>query len=235
MQGNRHYGSINGSKFLEEWISKVYSPNSRYKHQHLFYFHTRRLLWSFRVSFSRTCPIFYKSKGFSVRRKGGCQTCSQLSAKRDLEIRCVCSCSCFSFTIALNHCGRLVLECSSDDSFPLLLLPLWFLPQSLGLFESGRGPPPSVSSVKRAACHTGTLEVKALRFFLTQLLHFLRAGVSLQWQRYRSRVCPSEAGSWGASSTGGNVPQRVCKSGRQCPECGDRSGPYQSGWCQTLF
>lgn len=113
-------------------------------------------------------------------------------------------------------------------------LPLWSLPESLDLLESRRCPPPSVSSVKRAPCHTGSLEVEALSFFSHRYSTSTGLEDASQWQKCRARVCPPEAGT-GRASTSGNMPQKIWGWGRQCPQCDDRSGPYQSGWCGTLF
>lgn len=40
------------------------------------------------------------------------------------KVKCVCSYRCFSLPTALNHCGQLVPEYSSDDSCPLHLIAL---------------------------------------------------------------------------------------------------------------
>lgn len=140
--------------------------------------------------------------------------------------------------------------------------PLWSLPESLDFFKSRRGPPPSVSSVKRAPCYTGFLEDKALRFcshtIAISLLQAWRmphsgrgAGPGSVLQRLGVVELASELGNWRHGrriftiSLYGflnyliifimSMPRRIRGWWKQCPECDDRSGPYQNGWCGILF
>lgn len=78
-----------------------------------------------RISFLRTCPNFLKVQGLLSEREGGflcvcVSTVHNFQQKEIWKIRCVCFYGCFSFTPALTHYGRLVLEYSSDDCCPLL-------------------------------------------------------------------------------------------------------------------